>query len=309
MKILIALGGNAILKGSERGTSEEQQANIIRTARQIARIIKRGHDAIITHGNGPQIGDILLRYEIAREQLPVMPVHICGGESQGMMGYMIAQAITNELRRAGAKKEAVCLLTQTVVNSRDPNFKNPSKPIGPFYEKAQAQKLAREYGWKLIPEGEKYRRAVPSPVPLEIVELEAIRKLVSSGYAVVCAGGGGVPVIRRGSALQGIDAVVDKDFASSLLARNLNTDLLMILTDVSHAFINFRKRGRMELHRIKVQEAEKYLAEGQFEEGTMKPKVQAAIDFVKHTGKSAVITSLENAEIALSGKACTIITR
>lgn len=309
MKILIALGGNAILKQNERGTFREQQANVIRTARQIARIIKQGHEAVITHGNGPQIGDILLRYEMAKKQLPVMPAHICGGESQGMMGYMIAQEITNELHRAGIKKEAVCLLTRTIVSSRDPNLRNPSKPIGPFYGKAQAEKLAREYGWKLISEGNEYRRALPSPLPLRIVELEAIRNLASSGYVVVCAGGGGIPVIGKGAMLKGLDAVIDKDLASSLLARDLDADLLMILTDVSHVFINFRKKSQKELHRIKVQELERYLANGEFEEGTMKPKVEAAISFVKQTGKSAVITSLENAETALSGKACTIITK
>ncbi len=309
MKILIALGGNAILKEGEKGTFEEQQVNIASTARHIAKLVKKGHDVVITHGNGPQVGDILLRYELAKGQLPVMPLHVCGGESQGMIGYMIEQEMTNEMRKIGIKKEVACVLTRTLVSPRDPHFKKPSKPIGPFYDKKQADMLAKEYGWTLIVEDSRYRRVVASPMPVEIIELDTINRLVSEGKVVICAGGGGVPVVRKGRSLLGVDAVIDKDRASSLLARDLKTDIFMVLTDVSHVFINFRKKDQKRLERVSVRECEEYLAEGQFEDGTMKPKVEAAVDFVRRTGKTAIITSLENADKAIRGKAGTTIVK
>ncbi len=307
MNILIALGGNAILRANEKGTFEEQQANIINTARRIIKIIKKGHNIVITHGNGPQVGDILLRYELAKAQMPVMPLHVCGGESQGMIGYIIEQAITNGLGSAGIRKDVACVLTRTVVSGNDPHFKNPSKPIGPFYEKGAADKLAKEYGWTLVREGGKYRRVVPSPTPMEIVELDTIQRLVSEGKVVVCAGGGGVPVIRSGSSLNGVDAVIDKDLASSLLAGKLKVDMFMILTDVSHVFLNYKKKTQKMLTRVDVRQCEEYLAADQFENGTMKPKVQAAVNFVKLTGNKAVIASLEDADKAVGGGTGTVI--
>ncbi len=307
MNILIALGGNAILKEHQKGTYEEQQANIVNTARHIVKIIKKGHNVVITHGNGPQVGDILLRYELARSRLPTMPLHVCGGESQGMMGYMISQAIANELRKAGISKEVACVLTQTVVSSKDPHFKNPAKPVGPFYEKREADKLAKEFGWTLVREDGKYRRVVPSPMPLEIVELDTIRKLVAEKKIVVCTGGGGVPVVREVGVLTGVDAVIDKDHASSLLARSLNVDRFMILTDVDHVFINYRKKNQQKLTKVSVRECNAHLASNQFENGTMRPKIEAVVAFVKATGNKAIITSLENSDGALEGKAGTTI--
>ena len=307
MNILIALGGNAILQENEKGTFEEQQANIIKTARHILKIIKKGHNVVITHGNGPQVGDILLRYELAKAQLPTMPLHVCGGESQGMTGYMIEQAMTNELAGASIRKDVACVLTRTVVSADDPHFKNPSKPIGPFYEKREADKLAKEFKWKLVMEDGKYRRVVPSPTPLEIVELDTIRHLVSEGKVVICTGGGGVPVIKKGHSLEGVDAVIDKDLASSLLASKLKVDMFMILTDVDHVFLNYKKKVQKKLSHATVRQFEEYLAEGQFENGTMKPKVQAAVNFVKSAGNKAVITALSEVDKALNGGAGTVI--
>jgi carbamate kinase len=307
MNILIALGGNAILQENERGTFEEQQANIVNTARHITKIIKGGNNVVITHGNGPQVGDILLRYELAKVELPAMPLHVCGGESQGMIGYMMEQAITNELQKESIGKEVVCVLTRTVVGKDDPHFEKPSKPIGPFYEKREADKLAKELGWTLMREDGKYRRVVPSPLPLEIVELDTIKKLMSKGKIVICAGGGGVPVIKEKGSLGGVDAVIDKDLASSLLARKLKVDLFMILTDVDSVFLNYRKKSQRKLTRVNVGECKAYLADGQFEDGTMKPKMEAAMSFVEATGKHAVITALADADKALRGKKGTVI--
>ncbi len=307
MDILIALGGNAILRHDEKGTFEEQQSNISDTARYIIRLIKKGHNVVITHGNGPQVGDILLRYELSKAQLPTMPLHVCGGESQGIMGYMIEQAMANELGRVGIKKDVVCILTRTVVRKDDSHFRNPSKPIGPFYAKNLAEKLKKKYGWTLVREGVKYRRVVPSPTPIEIVELDAIQNLISGGKLVICAGGGGVPVIRKGKSLRGIDAVIDKDLASSLLASKLNIDMLLILTEVDSVFLNYGQKNQKKLTHATVKQCEAYLEENQFEDGTMKPKIQAAVNFVKSTGNTAVITTLKNVDKALDGHAGTVI--
>jgi carbamate kinase len=309
MDILIALGGNAILKENEKGTFREQESNIRDTAKRIAAIIKKGNNVIITHGNGPQVGDILLRYELAKSVLPTMPLHVCGGESQGMMGYMIEQAVANELKRAGISKEVACVLTQTVVDKRDPNFRNPSKPIGPFYGKADADRLSKEYGWTMVREASRYRRVVPSPVPVGIIEFNTIRRLFREGTVVVCAGGGGVPVIRNGKSFNGVDAVIDKDFGSSLLARKLKVDLFMILTDVDHVYLDYGKSGQRAVGKMSLEDCGRYLAEGHFENGTMRPKVEAAMEFVKATGSCAVITSLEKAEKALENKAGTRIAK
>jgi carbamate kinase len=308
MKMLIALGGNAILQENEKGTFEEQDANIDNTAKHLAKIIKMGHDIVVTHGNGPQVGDILLRYELSKNNLPVMPLHVCGGESQGMMGYMIAQSIRNELNNIGVEKEVECILTQTIVDKNDEHFKNPSKPIGPFYEKEEADKLSKDLEWTLIIEDNKYRRVVASPIPIDIVEFNTIKHLSSNGDVVICTGGGGVPVIKDGKELKGVDAVIDKDLASSLLAKKLNVDLFIILTDVDHAFLDYKKSTQRVINKMTLQECSKYLSDGQFENGTMKPKIQAAMEFVKATGNKAIITSLANTENAIENNFGTLIT-
>lgn len=309
MDILMAFGGNAILREKDKGTFEEQYSNVRDTAKRISEIVKMGHRVVITHGNGPQVGDIVSMYEWSKDRLPPMPLPVCGAESQGMIGYMITQALTNELRNARIKKEVVCVLTQTLVDRMDPHFKNPSKPIGPFYDKAESDAIAKKYKWTMIKEEDKYRRVVASPIPIGIIELGTIKKLFDDGTIVVCAGGGGVPVVMAKGALEGINAVIDKDLASSLLATKLKVDLFVILTDVESVFLDYEGKNQKAIKHMTVAECENYINEGQFHEGSMKPKVEAAKEFVKATGKKAVITSLENAEKAITLEAGTIITK
>jgi carbamate kinase len=225
-----------------------------------------------------------------------------------MLGYMLAQSLANSLRRRGIGKEVACVLTQTVVDRSDPGFRKQSKPIGPFYGASAARRLAKEYGWHMVREQGKYRRAVASPSPVAVVELDAIRDLSSLGRVVVCAGGGGVPVVKRGRSLSGVDAVVDKDLTSSLLAVQLKADRLVILTDVSGVFLNYGKRGQRRLSTLTASECERYLADRQFGEGTMRPKIEASLQYVRATGRDAVIAPLEQAEAAVLGKAGTRIT-
>ncbi len=309
MNILIALGGNAILKENEKGTFEEQYCNISSTAKKIAEIIHMGNNVIVTHGNGPQVGDIVSLYEWSKDRLPAMPLSVCGAESQGMMGYMIAQALDNEIRSAGIEKELACVLTRTAVNPDDPHFLKPSKPIGPFYSKEESDEIAKKYGWDMLKENDGYRRVVASPIPIDIIEFKAIKRLYEAGAVVVCVGGGGVPVVAKGMAYEGVNAVVDKDLASSLLARKLGADMFVILTDVDSVLLGYGKKEQIALGNVKLSDCERYMESGEFQEGTMKPKVEAAIEFVKATGKPAVITSLANAEKAVEFKAGTIITR
>ena len=308
MKLLLALGGNAILRKGQRGTYGQQERSIARTAGRIAGIAGMGYDIVLTYGNGPQVGDILLRNELARKRIPAMPLHVCGGESQGMLGYMLAQSLANSLRTRHIGKEVACVLTQTVVDRSDPGFRNPSKSIGPFYSAGAARRLAREYGWRMVKEHGMRRRVVASPLPVSIVELDTIRNLLSLGKVVVCAGGGGVPVVRRGRMLNGVDAVVDKDLTSSLLAVQLKVDRLVMLTDVSNVFLNYGKRGQQRLSKLTARECELYMDEGQFEQGTMKPKIEAALQYVSATGRDAVIASLDRVEAAVLGNAGTRIT-
>jgi carbamate kinase len=307
MEVLIALGGNAILKENDKGTFEEQYSNVMETVKKISEIIKIGHNVVITHGNGPQVGDIVSMYEWSRERLPAMPLPVCGAESQGMIGYMITQALSNELNMAEINKDVACILTRTLVDKKDPNFRSPSKPIGPFYSRKEAEAIAKQYGWTMAKENDKYRRVVASPLPIDIAELSTIKKLFKSGVVVVCTGGGGIPVAMSKGMLEGVNAVIDKDLASSLLARKLEVDLLVILTDVENVFLNFGTKEQKAIHHMTVKECEKYIKEGQFHKGTMEPKVKAAVEFVKASGKKAVITSLENAEKAVSLNAGTII--
>ena len=309
MNILIALGGNAILQEKEKGTFEEQYSNVENTAKKIAEIIRMGNSVVITHGNGPQVGDIVSMYEWSKDKLPAMPLPVCGAESQGMIGYMIAQALGNELESIGIKKEIGCVLTRTLVDKDDPHFKSPSKPIGPFYDKEESDAITKKYGWTMAKENDKYRRVVASPEPVGIMELDIIKRLHDSGAVVICNGGGGVPVVRNGNAYEGANAVIDKDLASSLLARELDTDMLIILTDVDNVFLGYGSESQKPLGTVSADECSAYIEKGEFGEGTMKPKIEAAISFVRHTGKSAVITSLANAEKAAELKAGTIITK
>ena len=311
MKVLVSLGGNAILKHGQKGTAEEQAVNVQNTAKHLAALLRRGERIAITHGNGPQVGNILLQNEIAKETLPPMPLDICGAESQGMIGYMLQRALRSELESGGPDVQVATIVSQTLVDARDPAFKNPTKPVGPFYTEKEAQQLRESKGWHIISDsGRGYRRVVPSPTPLDILAKETIIRLFETGTVVISVGGGGVPVIReKNGKLRGVEAVLDKDRTAALLARILGVETLLILTDVEKVFINYRKPDQRALDRMTVQECRKYLAAGQFPSGSMGPKIESAVNFLSDsTGKRVGIASLEMAEEALNRRAGTTIT-
>ncbi|MDY6797078.1 MAG: carbamate kinase [Actinomycetota bacterium] len=307
-KILIALGGNALLRAKEKGTAEEQLAHVRETCRHLISIIEGGDSIAITHGNGPQVGNILLQNEIASDQLPPMPLDVCVTESQGMIGYMIQRSMDNHLRQAGIEIPVVAIFTQTLVDKDDPAFGDPSKPIGPYYTQGRASELESERGWSMLKVGDRgYRRVVPSPDPLEIIESRAIKQVTDDGIIVIAAGGGGVPVVRHeDGTLHGVEAVIDKDHAAAILARVIGADTLLILTDVEQVYLNYGKPDQQPLDRVSVSEAGQYLEQGQFGKGSMQPKVEAVMDFVRAGGKRAIITSLEKANYSLGGKAGTL---
>lgn len=304
--VVVALGGNAILQPKQKGTIEEQRANVEMSAKNIVKLVQEGYRVVISHGNGPQVGNILLQNAAARDQVPAMPLDVCGAESQGLIGYMIQQCLYNELKRLGIDKKVVTLLTQVVVSKDDPAFQNPTKPVGAFYTKEEAEAgMARGEHW-IEDSGRGWRKVVPSPKPKEIVELDLIKILVDAGAIVIASGGGGIPVVREGDRLVGVEAVIDKDLASSLLAKELGADILTIATDVTHVAINYGKPDQQNLERLTVAEAKKYLEEGQFGKGSMGPKVQAAINFVE-AGGEAIIGSLANLKECVKGESGTRI--
>lgn len=307
--VVIALGGNAILQHREAGTAEEQLANLRRAAGEIAAVAREGYAVAVTHGNGPQVGDILLKNEIAKDVLPPMPLDVCGAESQGMIGYMLQQALGEALIEAGLDAPVAAVLTRTLVDGGDPAFGNPAKPIGPNYTAMQARGLEREKGWRMVQvPGQGYRRVVPSPRPLALVEGTAIARLFAAGVIVIAAGGGGVPVIEgQGGAFRGVEAVVDKDYTAALLARLVGAGDLLILTDVERVALNYGRPDQQDLAEMTVAEAKRHLAEGQFPAGSMGPKVEAAVGFLDAGGERATIASLDSAVDALRGRAGTRI--
>ncbi|HHY39613.1 MAG TPA: carbamate kinase [Clostridia bacterium] len=312
--LVIALGGNAILQPGQRGTFEEQIENVRVTCKGIADLIEKGYRVVLTHGNGPQVGNILIQQEEGKTKVPAMPLDVCGAESQGLIGYMFQQSLSNELSRRGLKKTVVSLITQTVVDPEDPAFENPSKPVGPFYTEEESRRLAQEKGYVIKEDaGRGYRRVVPSPDPKTIVESEAIKALVDAGVIVICTGGGGIPVrlsTRDGvSEIGGVEAVIDKDLGAERLAHELKADLLMILTDVEVVYLNYRQPNQRALSEVTVAEAKEFLAEGHFRAGSMEPKVKAAIRFMENGGKRAIISSLEKLNEALEGKTGTHFVR
>ncbi len=309
LKIIVALGGNA-LQDEDSDFTSESQLNIIRkSVEYLVDIIEEGHDLIITHGNGPQIGRIIIQNEIAKEITPAMPFDVCGAMSQGMIGYHIQQALGDEIKRREMNKPVATVITQIVVDRDDYGFKNPTKPIGPFYSKEEALRLKEEKGYEIIEDsGRGYRRVVASPKPKKIVEIETIRTLVDNGNIVIAAGGGGIPVIEEGSKLEGVEAVIDKDLASERLAEDIDADILLILTTVDKVYLNYRKENEIGLDKVKVEEMKKHIEEGHFAPGSMLPKVLAAIEFVESKpGRKAIITSLDKAKVALYGLGGTII--
>lgn len=306
-RIVIALGGNAL------GNTPDQQLKLVRgTAKVIVDMAKEGYEIIVGHGNGPQVGMINLAMDYAANGsagTPYMPFAECGAMSQGYIGYHLQQAIREEMKKQGLERDVVALVTQVLVDSKDDAFNHPTKPVGMFYTKEQAEKIEKEKGFIFTEDaGRGYRRVVPSPLPVEIIELNVIKKLVKDNTIVIATGGGGIPVINTDNGLKGVDAVIDKDRSSAKLAVDLNADMLVILTAVDKVCINYNKPDQVELSELTLDDAEKYIKEGQFAKGSMLPKVEACMDFVrKSNGAKALITSLEKAAIALKGQTGTII--
>lgn len=307
--IVVALGGNAIIEEGTEGTITQQFANTRKSLAAIVGMIADGHKVVLTHGNGPQVGVHLIQNEAASAQVPPSPLGVIVADTQGSMGYMIAQSLANTMHLKGIKKDVVTVITQVEVDPADPSMLNPTKYVGPFYKADQVEKL-RDRGWIIKEDpGRGFRRVVPSPIPLDVIEKDTIRDLIDEGKIVIAVGGGGIPVYREADGrLEGVDAVIDKDRASALLANLINADELVILTGVDKVAINFKKPDEKVFDHLTVAECERYLAEGQFPKGSMGPKIEAACDFVRRGGARVIITSLENATLAVEGKAGTEVT-
>lgn len=300
---IVAIGGNAIVEPGQQGTIPQQVANIEETCRSIVELVLRGYRTVVTHGNGPQVGAQLLRSDLASSQVYPHPLDVCVADTQGSMGYMIQNALQRTLDDNQRSDEVGSLVTQVVVDEDDPAFAEPTKPVGPYYSAEDARRKREERGWTMARNGPRgWRRVVASPEPLEIVEERLIRAAVDREIIAITLGGGGIPVVRRANRLYGIEAVVDKDRASSLLARSLGADLFVIATDVEKVFLDYREPDEAALDRLEVAEARRHLAEGQFPPGTMGPKVRAAVDFVEAEGGRAIITSTEKLGVAVEGE-------
>jgi len=305
--VVIALGGNALLQRTQKGTFEDQYNNVEKTATKIADLIEQGYRVVLTHGNGPQVGATLLRHDAAKNIVPPLPLDACGAETQGFIGYMIQQALRNELKSRGMDKYVVTVVTRVTVDKHDPAFENPTKPVGPFYTKQEADDLAKRIRGITIKEdaGRGYRRVVPSPDPKVIAERFAIRTLVDAGFVVVSTGGGGIPIVEEGTKASGVEAVIDKDLAGQRLATLIGANIFVILTDVDGAYIRYGTPEQELLKDVTVGRLLNYLNEGQFKEGSMAPKVTAAIRFVESGGEQAIIAALDKLIEALNGKSGT----
>jgi len=307
--VVVAIGGNSLIKDKEHQTVEDQYQAVAETCAHLAGLIEAGYDLVITHGNGPQVGFVLLRSELASGVLHRVPLDSCGADTQGAIGYHIQRALANEFRRRGIAKSVATVITQVVVERDDPAFTRPSKPIGPFYDREKAERFRAERGWTVVEDaGRGYRRVVASPVPREIVEEDAIRTLAGAGFVVVAVGGGGIPVTRTAEGmLVGAAAVIDKDLATGLLASRIGARYLIISTAIDRVALNFGKPDQRWLDRMTVEEARRYLAEGHFAPGSMKPKVETAIRFLEEGGGWVIITSPESIVEAVRGKRGTTI--
>jgi carbamate kinase len=306
---VIAIGGNSLIKDKQHQTVPDQFAATDETCGHIAGIVQQRWKVVITHGNGPQVGFILLRSELASDVLHTVPLDSCGADTQGALGYMIQQLLGNRLREVGVDIPVTTVVTQVVVDADDPAFENPTKPIGPFYDEEKARLHERERGWTVMEDaGRGWRRVVPSPMPRQIVELDAIKTLLQAGFVVIGVGGGGIPVVRdRGGELRGVEAVIDKDYASGLLASGIEADLFLISTAVEKVYLNYGQPSQKPLDQMTVAEAKRYLDEGHFPVGSMGPKIEAVIQFLESGGKEALITSPENLARALRGETGTRI--
>jgi carbamate kinase len=306
--MLIAVGGNSLIRSGEKGTVSEQLANARRTAAAIVGLIRRGYRLVITHGNGPQVGAALLRSERAADQVPSHTLDVCGAATQGEIGYLLSQSLNHELAAAGLPVPVATVVTQTIVSGDDPAMQHPTKPIGPFYTRADAEERKRMLGWQIVEDAARgYRRVVPSPEPIEIAELEVIRDLVNDGVLVIACGGGGIPVVRGNGGMQGIEAVIDKDRASALLAAKLGVDMFAISTDTDYVYLDYKKPTQRPLTLVTASELEAHYRNGHFPPGNMGPKVESVLRFLRDGGKQAVITSYEHLCEAVDGHAGTQI--
>lgn len=304
-KIVIALGGNALGK-----TPEEQLKLVKNTAKSIVELIKEGHEIVVTHGNGPQVGmiNLAMEYSSNNNGTSVMPFAECGAMSQGYIGYHLQQSLLEELEKNNIEKNCLTVVTQVLVDKNDHAFKNPTKPIGSFYTKEEALKISEANNYEFKEDaGRGYRRVVPSPMPLKVLELKVIKELIDHHNVVIACGGGGIPVIKTEAGYQGVDAVIDKDMTSARLATEINADILLILTAVDKVSIHFNQENEEKLSELTVEEAKKYIADNEFAKGSMLPKIEACLQFVTETNGKAIITSLENAKDALQGLTGTVI--
>ncbi|HNQ81685.1 MAG: carbamate kinase [Acidobacteriota bacterium] len=308
---LIAFGGNALLSEKQKGTQEEQIANAEDAARLMAAVVRKGYELIIVHGNGPQVGNLLIQQEAAADHIPPYSLDLCDAMTEGSMGYMLERALVNEFRRHSIDKEATTVVTMVLVDKNDPAFAKPTKPVGPFYTAERAQGLKKEKGWTMVEDaGRGWRKVVASPKPIDIVPKWIINDLVQAGRIVIAAGGGGIPVILNGNGLyEGIEAVIDKDYASSLIAREIGVDLFIILTAIDRVCLDFGKPGQRDVAVLSVSEARRFLSEGQFPPGSMGPKIRAAIEYIEAGGKEVLITDAAHLKAALLGRSGTRIVR
>jgi carbamate kinase len=306
---VIAFGGNAILPEKQRGLQTEQMDNARKAARLMTHVVKKGYDLIIVHGNGPQVGNLLIQMEEAINKIPPFSLEVCDAMTEGSMGYMLEKALINELRKSSLDKEVATLVTQIVVDKEDPAFEKPSKPIGPFYSPYRAQMLMREKKWTMIEDaGRGFRKVVASPRPIDVVPKRIMQDLVLAGRIVIAAGGGGIPVVINGRGLfEGVEAVIDKDFSSGLIAREAEAELFIILTNVPFVSLNFGTPEEIPLERITVDEAQKHFDAGHFPAGSMGPKILAAIEYIRAGGEEVIITSASHLKAALINRSGTKI--
>ncbi len=306
---LIAFGGNALLPENQRGLQEEQMRNAQRAARLMVHVVRKGYELIIVHGNGPQVGNLLIQMEEAVTKVPPFSLEVCDAMTEGSMGFMLEKAIINELRTRSIDKEVVTVLTQVVVDREDAAFAEPTKPVGPFYTKYRAQILAKEKKWAMVEDaGRGYRKVVPSPRPIDVVPKWVIRDLVSAGRIVIAAGGGGIPIIINGRGLfKGVEAVIDKDHAASLIAREVKVDLFVILTGVERVFLDYGTPQERPIETLTIAQAKEQLDQGQFPRGNMGPKIEAAIEYIQGGGQEVLITSASHLKAALLGRSGTRI--
>jgi carbamate kinase len=310
MKIVLALGGNAISREDQKGDIPDQINNCHITADYIVDLVAAGHKVVTTHGNGPQVGSILRRVEAARGIVYPLPLDICGAHSQGGIGYILQREINNVFAKRRIDKIAYTVVTQCLVDKNDPAFQKPTKPVGSFFKKENIQPMVEKDGWAVVEDaGRGYRRVVPSPKPMRIVEERVIRQVVEFGDVVICCGGGGIPVVEDNGTLLGVEGVIDKDFATSLLARRIKADLMIISTGVEKVAVQFKKPGQRFFDRMSVAEAKKYSEAGEFPPGSMGPKILAAIEFIEETGNEVIITLPERMMDAVAGKTGTRIVR